>query len=153
MSCTVKDFLNSIDWLKQHGHEDIENYQLFIENPNYFAPENGKSIDQAIEDIDNCAYDVIYYSEDDCWTLITPDGLQYYKTKEDAEKDIPECKRAFEEIKQDYLKTKRYMENMQKAGWEPWYDNQGWVHIDVASPECHFTADKENKKLSLNSNY
>lgn len=150
--CKVKDFLATIEYLKKHGIEDIENYDLYIENPNYFAPENGISIDDAIKSIDDCQYTVS--AEDTEYVVTMPDNSKrYFKTEQEAKDSIEKYKKDWADVKQSYLNTKQYFETMNKNGWHPWYDNEGWVHIEVADSMCHYTVDKENKRISLNSNY
>lgn len=153
MACKVKDFLNNIQWLKEHGHPDVENWDLYIEVLGYFGPEKNLSIDEAIQKIDNCEYKIIYYEEDECWTVIAPTQLFYYPTEREAKEAIPELKQRFEEEKLSFLKTKNYIETMERAGWKTWIDPEGTVHLEVADSQCNYIGDSENKRLSLNANY
>ena len=151
-ACKVKDFLNSIEELRK-THPDIDNYDLYTEVLGYFGPENNIALDEAISKIDNCKYDVIYYEEDECWVVVSPKNLYYYPTEKEARESIPHWKEMYNQIKEDYIKTKNFVESREKTGWKTWIDHEGTVHLEIADELCHYTIDSKNKRISLNNNY
>lgn len=150
--CKVKDFLKSIEYLRKY-YPDIDDYDLYTEVIEYTGPEHNVSIDEAVKKIDNCKYDVIYYEEDECWVVVAPEQLYYYPTEKEARESIAHWKECYEEEKQQYLKTKNFMESRAKNGWKTWLDVEGTLHLEVADDMCHYIADPENKRISINNNY
>lgn len=152
MSCKVKDFLKTIDELRKK-YPDIDEYDLYTEVVDYTGPEDNISIDKAIKKIDEWNYQVICYEEDDCWVVTTPERLYYYPTERDARTSIPHWKACYEEQKQQYLLAKDFIEARAKNGWKTWLDAEGTLHLEVADGICHYSADPENKRISINNNY
>ena len=151
-TCKVKDFLKSIEYLRKK-YPDIDDYDLYTEVIEYIGPERNVSIDEAVKKIDNCKYDIIYYKEDECWVVVAPERLYYYPTEKEARESITHLKECYEEEKHQYLKTKDFMESRTKNGWKTWLDAAGILHLEVSNDTCHYIADPENKRISINNNY
>lgn len=152
MSITVKDLLANIAKLKEQ-YPDIEEWEIYTEQPNFLAPEGGISLEDAIKRINNCTYDISFNESEKCWCMKTSDGFVYFDTEEEARKCVAKIKRVEKHLCKEYEKTLKWKQKQEKYGWKIWCDGEGWVYLEIADPVCCHTIDIENKILTINNNY
>lgn len=147
----VKDLLHNIEHYRK-DYPDIDDWDIYTEQPELIAPENMVSYEDWIKAYNENEPTVEYDEKEKYWKVSAGyDDYYWFKTKQEAE----ECAKNYYQASQEYyfelLKSYQKIESLKKQGWKFKFDSEGWVYRDTT--ECPHTLFTKDKIITINNNY
>lgn len=145
----VKDLLKNIEEYRKK-YPDIDEWEVYTEQPDLIAPENGMSYDEWFRRVGKTP-NVFFSDKEGQWVAV--DGLNEtfcFNSEKEARKFVNNWNLLMETNVNEMDRSSAIIEQLEKEGWNFKYDSEGWVYRDVAGDHTLFVKDKI---FTINNNY
>lgn len=145
----VKDLLNNIKKYRK-TYPDIDEWEVYTEQPDLMAPENGMSHNEWLRKVGKIP-NVFFSDKEGQWVAVN--GLNEtfcFNSEKEAREFANNWNLFMETIVKEMTRSSAIIEQLEKAGWHFKYDSEGWVYRDIAGDHTLFVKDKI---VTINNNY
>lgn len=147
----VKDLLKSIEEYRKK-YPDIDDWEVYTEQPDLIAPENGLSHNEWLKRVEKRP-NVFFSDKEGQWVAVN--GLNEtfcFNSEKEAIEFTNNWNLFMETTVKDIVRSSVTIEQLKKEGWKFKFDGEGWVYRDIAGEGNHTLFEKD-KIITINNNY